>query len=47
VKAENKNIPTIRPEKLMAEIREEYSGVIVFDGTNITVSDGDSVSINT
>jgi hypothetical protein len=45
VKAENKEIPKIRPEKLAAEINEEYSGVIEFDDATITVSDRDSVSI--
>ncbi|XP_021930459.1 protocadherin Fat 4-like isoform X2 [Zootermopsis nevadensis] len=42
VKAENKEIPTITPASLTAEIDEQYSGVIDFD-TPITVSDRDSV----
>jgi hypothetical protein len=45
VKAENKEIPEVRPKKLTAEINEEYSGVIEFTDTTITVSDRDSVSI--
>jgi hypothetical protein len=44
VKAENKEVPKIVPEKLTAEINEEYSGVIEFINTTITVSDRDSVS---
>ncbi|PNF25389.1 hypothetical protein B7P43_G09776 [Cryptotermes secundus] len=43
VKAENKEIPEVRPDKLTAEINEEYSGVIDFTDTTITVSDRDSV----
>lgn len=43
VKAENKEVPKIRPEKLTAEINEEYSGVVDFTDTTITVSDRDSV----
>lgn len=46
VKAENKEIPTITPASLTAEIDEQYSGVIDFD-TPITVSDRDSVSTGT
>jgi hypothetical protein len=45
VKAENKEVPKIIPDKLTAEINEEYSGVIDFTNTAITVSDRDSVSI--
>jgi hypothetical protein len=46
VKAENKEVPKITPENLVAEIDEEYSGVIDFNNTTITVSDSDSVSIS-
>jgi hypothetical protein len=45
VKAENKEVPKIIPDKLTAEINEEYSGVIEFTDTTITVSDRDSVSM--
>jgi hypothetical protein len=45
VKAENKEIPKITPEKLTADIDEEYSGIISFNDTSITVSDADSVSV--
>jgi hypothetical protein len=47
VKAENKEVPKVIPDKLTAEINEEYSGVIEFSGTTITVSDRDSVSVST
>jgi hypothetical protein len=47
VKAENKEVPKVIPDKLNAVINEEYSGVIEFAGTTITVSDRDSVSVST